>query len=63
MATASERFVTDHTEIVNANVGKLRAACYLADCPKRRVAVVLKPLIDLPRIRDSVSSTPANSKA
>ena len=45
MVTAS-KVVTDHTKIVNANVGKLRAACYLADCPNagcRR----LKPLIDL----------------
>lgn len=32
MVTASEA-VTDHTKIVNANVGELRAACYLADRP------------------------------
>src|SRR5207249_4574259 len=45
MTTTSE-VVTNHAEIVNADVGKLRAACYLADCPNagcRR----LKPLIDL----------------
>ena len=35
-----------HTEIVNADMGKVRTTCYIADCPNtgcRR----LKPLIDL----------------
>ena len=32
MVTARE-VVADHPEIINANVGKLRAASYLTDCP------------------------------
>ena len=41
--TASDA-VVDHAEIVNANVGKLRAACYLADRPNPR-RCGLQPLI------------------